>query len=624
MILIFAPFLFFLPITKTFKQTENEQLSTTLKNIEREHAEQQEKAAKELEEIKASYVQQIDKINRQHDKTRRELESIVMKYAMSEKQILDAQKLKNDFEKKMKDALKDKDALMVRIKGLSNEKQSLMSALDGKVNEITAGQKEVDKVKKQLKEKEAQLMQFEFKLNKEIENQAETSKKLESSLKTVEELGKELSVYRETGDDAEEMTSINKSELDGKCKEIVELRARNSELEEQCQQQQKRIKQLEMENGKFEEDQKRLSGAIGELRQEFVVCNEKIEAGKRLKIDYDEKVEQLERTEQELESLRKENDELVTESKAYRQKEGELLEFTDRLQTKTIELQSEHNHYKARCGELESKFGELQDTINRQTAELSELRAGLATAKEQHENELSIFARKLAEESNAKEKLKREKEELENENKIIKKKQVTSIKELNKELIVLRRKVEQSEQSNSSNADQNGAPQANQETISLGSRTDSSNSLTHNSLDRTPNGEQIVLPDNGDLMRAPLPPQNAQILNPNFASSADIAQQLDKSVLLNKILALQQQLAKLRSRVEFLEEHNQTLLEDIKKKSKLIQNFILREEAGALSSNDLDAFKVGCRFELCPLFTNLIPICLFSLTILLTIFLTIF
>lgn len=583
--------------------TENEQLSAALKNIEREHAEQQEKAAKELEELKSSHAQQIEKISRQHDKTRRELENIVVKYAGSEKQILDAQKLKNDFEKKMKDALKDKDALMVRIKGLSNEKQSLMSALDGKVTEISNGQKEVEKIRKQLKEKEAQLMQFEFKLNKEIENQAEVSKKLDASLKTVEELSKELSVFREAAGGEEcEMTSINKSELDAKCKEIVELRARSSELEEQSRSQQKRIKQLELENGKFEEDKKRLTGAIAELKQEFVVCNEKIEAGKRLKIDYDEKVEQLEANLRELESLRKENEELVTESKATRQKEGELLEFTDRLQTKTIELQSEHNHYKQRCGELEARFNELQDTINRQADELSGLRAELATTKEQHENELAIFARKLAEESNTKEKLKKQKEELENENKIIKKKQMTSIKELNRELVVLRRKVEQSEQSSSSQEPNSSVPQP--ETASLGSRTDSSNSLTLNSFDRTPNGEQsgypINQPDNGDLMMRP--PANAQILNPNFASSSEIAQQLDKSVLLNKILSLQQQLAKLRSRVEFLEEHNQTLLEDIKKKSKLIQNFILREEAGALSSNDLDAFKVKC-FEpsSCPL-----------------------
>lgn len=533
----------------------------------------------------------------------------MVKYAMSEKQILDAQKLKSDFEKKMKDALKDKDSLMVRIKGLSNEKQSLMTALEGKVNEIGNGQKEVEKIRKQLKEKEAQLMQFEFKLNKEVENQAETSRKLERSLKTIEDLSKELNVYREaSGDGEEEMTSINKSELDGKCREIVELRARCSELEEQKQSQAKRIKQLELENGKFEEDKKRLSGAVSELKQEFIVCNEKIEAGRLLKIEYDEKVEQLEQSQQELENLRKENEELVCESKAYRQKEGELLEFTDRLQTKTIQLQSEHNHYKQRCGELEAKFSELQDTINRQANEVRGLSGELAAVKEQHENELSIFARKLAEESNAKEKLKKQREELENENKIMKKKHLTSIKELNKELIVLRRKVEQSEQQSNSSTLNNepnslSAQHPSQETTSLGSRTDSSNSLTASSLDRTPNGESSGHNENGDSLII-RPPPNAQILNPNFASPGDIAQQLDKGVLLNKILSLQQQLAKLRSRVEFLEEHNQTLLEDIKKKSKLIQNFILREEAGALSSNDLDAFKVGRAFELAFYQTN--------------------
>ena len=195
-----------------------------------------------------------------------------------------------------------------------------------------------------------------------------------------------------------------------------------------------------------------------------------------------------------------------------------------------------------------------------------------------------------------KEKLKRQKEELENENKIMKKKHLTGVKELNKELISLRKKVEQNEQNQSTNGQQhNTANQQHQsqETISLSSRTNSSNSL-----ERTPNGLVIDHHLNANNYEN-LPSNNStsfnhhnQILNPNFANSSEIAQQIDKNVLLNKILALQNQLGKLRSRIEFLEEHNTTLLEDLKKKSKLIQNFILREEAGALSSNEMDSFKV--------------------------------
>lgn len=553
-----------------------------MKNLQKEQSDQNEKSSREFDELKSNCQQQIDKINKQLESKTRELERIVVKYAMSEKQILDAQKLKDEFERKMKDALKDKDSLLVRIKGLSNEKQSLINALDGKVNEISNGQRELDKIKKLFKEKDAQLMQFEFKLNKEQENQAETAKKLESSLKQIEELSKELNEHREANSNEEAVTSINKADLESKCREIVDLRTRNCELDEQNRTQSNRIKQLETENGRFEEERRRLSSTVDELKEQLKVCNEKLEANSRLKADYDEKIEELGQCVNELERARRENEELVTESKAYRQKEGELLEFTDRLQTKTVQLQSEHNYFEQRSAELESKFNELNETIERQRDEIAKLNGELSGGAEQHQNELNLFAKKLAEESNSKEKLKQQNDELENENKIMKKKHLQSIKELNKELISLRKRVEQNEQQSTAAEAQPQHP--SNETISLSSRTDSSNSL-----ERTSNGLNDHQSDNDNVIRTPY---SNQILNTNFTSPNEIAQQLDKGVLLNKILSLQQQLGKLRSRIEFLEEHNSTLLEDIKKKSRIIQNFFLSKEA-VMASNEMDNFKVN-------------------------------
>lgn len=573
--------------------TENERLQIALQDLEKEKVEQNEKSNKELDDLKQNHQKQLDKINKQYESKTKELERIVVKYAMSEKQILDAQKLRDDFERKLKDTIKDKDTLLTRIKALTNDKQSLINQVDSKVNEITNVQKELDKLRKQFKEKDAQLMQFEFKLNKEQDNQIETNKKLETTLKQIDELTKELAIYRDDKSTDVEMTSVNKLDLENKCKEIVDLRTRNSELEDQNQLQSERIKKLESENAKFEDDQKRLKDVIDELKKEFIVFNEKLESNKLLKIDYDLKVNQLEQLTDELNNLRKENEEMITESKAYRQKEGELLEFTDRLQTKTVQLQSEHNHFKQRCIELESKFNEFNEQISKQNDELNEMKNELKASKDQHDTELNLFAKKLAEESNSKEQLKREREELENENKIMKKKHLQSVKELNKELASLRKKIERYEQNHSNEINQHQKHQTSNEKISLSSRTDSSNSLERTSSNGIGLNEQLNQQDNSaidTLISTPM--NNHQILNPNFTSQNDIVQQLDKNVLLNKILALQQQLSKLRSRIEFLEEHNATLLGDIKKKSKLIQNFILREQAGILSSNDMDNFKV--------------------------------
>ena len=66
----------------------------------------------------------------------------------------------------------------------------------------------------------------------------------------------------------------------------------------------------------------------------------------------------------------------------------------------------------------------------------------------------------------------------------------------------------------------------------------------------------------------------------------------ESHVLGEKIVKLQKTLAKKQEKVEFMEEHISTMLEEIKKKNKLIQNYILKLESGALVSSQMDENKV--------------------------------
>ena len=67
----------------------------------------------------------------------------------------------------------------------------------------------------------------------------------------------------------------------------------------------------------------------------------------------------------------------------------------------------------------------------------------------------------------------------------------------------------------------------------------------------------------------------------------------ESHVLVDKIVKLQRTLAKKQEKVEFMEEHISTMLEEIKKKNKLIQNYILKVESGALVSSQMDDNKVN-------------------------------
>lgn len=67
----------------------------------------------------------------------------------------------------------------------------------------------------------------------------------------------------------------------------------------------------------------------------------------------------------------------------------------------------------------------------------------------------------------------------------------------------------------------------------------------------------------------------------------------DSHLMVEKIVKLQRLIAKRQEKCEFLEEHIATLLEEIKKKNRLIQHYICTSEAGgALSTNNMEANKV--------------------------------
>ncbi|OTF84131.1 hypothetical protein BLA29_012180, partial [Euroglyphus maynei] len=63
------------------------------------------------------------------------------------------------------------------------------------------------------------------------------------------------------------------------------------------------------------------------------------------------------------------------------------------------------------------------------------------------------------------------------------------------------------------------------------------------------------------------------------------------NTLIERILRLQRQLIQRNEKIDFLEEHNGQLIGEMKKKSKLLQYYILKEETGALATESMDKNK---------------------------------
>lgn len=66
-----------------------------------------------------------------------------------------------------------------------------------------------------------------------------------------------------------------------------------------------------------------------------------------------------------------------------------------------------------------------------------------------------------------------------------------------------------------------------------------------------------------------------------------------RQALIDRIIKLQEINAKRAEKLDFFEEHTRTLVEELQKKTRIIQNYILHENIGAMGNNDRDRYKVS-------------------------------
>lgn len=576
-------------------QTERNELQNEIEETKRKLNEQE----LSFNELKTRLTTNLEKVSKQNESKRKELESMVIKYATSEREVIHLKKIREENEKKMKDMIKDKESLMVRIKGLSNEKTQLMSSLDRKVVEISSLQRDYDKLNNELKDRDSKWKQTQTKLKEEINAHNETKTKLDSvNQKTVElkeeaeGLRKELHDLLHSNEDSDKDIAANSdnalTKIEHLTNEIENYKKKMTVYIEENHSLTTKIQTLERERLDHEQSVSKLKETVNELQIEISDYMLKLRDMEQLKIQLDRQKELVSDFQKESERLKSSNNELRAEMESCRHKEGELLEFTERLTAKTVHLQSEHNILEQKSVMLKEDVERLQKQCEELSKDNSNLNQTLDQLKESHQKEVGLLARKLAEKTKLSDELKVKVDELENETRVNKRRHVTSIKELNKELSAMKKRLEHFEgQSISTQSD----------CVSIGSRTSSSNSLTdalsgNNHTNSSSNNSHLSQPKSSVSI-----PQTSSTDSTNSSTpTISILPEVDKQVLIDRILRLQKSLAKRNEKIDFFEEHNQQLIEEMKKKSKLVQYYIMREETGALSTSSMDDHKVSQRF----------------------------
>jgi len=164
-----------------------------------------------------------------------------------------------------------------------------------------------------------------------------------------------------------------------------------------------------------------------------------------------------------------------------------------------------------------------------------------------------------------------------NEVSVLKRKNASSLRELTKELKECQRKLE------SSHHLRVASP------LSVSSRASSNsslNKLANNELESNSSSSNLSLASSETIANGYVR-TNPQIQVNSLPSNVP-----DSQVLVEKIVKLQRELAKRQEKMDFMEEHVGTMVEEMKKKNKLLQNLMLKQDVGTLATTDMDDNKV--------------------------------
>ncbi|KAF7493882.1 Coiled-coil domain-containing protein [Sarcoptes scabiei] len=545
-----------------------------------------------------------EKASAQIDASKAELQSMVIKYARSEKELIEFRKRYEEIDRKYKEILKEKDVAQSKITDLTKERKHLRGNLEKQVLESASFQNKNEILKNKLEQNEVANQRLKL-LNEELTDKYE---KCRASLDEIESA----------------LIKFNKKEIDDD-----EIEEKNIENETTLNQ----TKWVDVYLDCLRSNEK-LKDRVANLEQKIIgkkletdALNLQIENFKKYVLDYDKKSELIESLKNELinrqnvindlkskfDQINEINRDLLSDANSSKHKESELLEYTERMTAKMVSLQSDHNNLQKRFDQMEIDFDKLNEINERLKIDNDDLKTKLEHTQQSKEKDLNELHSQI-EMKQAKLKSDRLKiEDLENQIQIMKRKHILNLKELNKEIQTLRKQQQQQNNQLLAIKANNGDDKNDHNSAStLSSRTSSLNSLSNHDHSQ-PGPDSNIGKDQSrnksiehDHMNHNLSDEDHHHRNHHEIQHADSRSScsssstneltslndIDRNTLIERILKLQKQLIKRNEKIDFLEDHNGQLIIEMKKKSKLLQYFILKEEAGALATETMDKNKI--------------------------------
>lgn len=582
------------------------QYKTDLQRAEqtsKQQAAQAEAAAKQQTSFIRDLQEKLDKMTKMWEASKRETEAAVVRYAVSEKELMEQRKEREAADRRLKEAVKEREVLSAKLRTAAAEKTRVCQMLDTKCHEITSMQKEIERLKDDLNSRDIKIKWLQNKLRSETDTHKETQAKVDKLTRSLAEAKEECEQVRK---DCQEMIrAYQQSEenravvLDQQLKEeqakLILERYEREDKEEVSKHLQQELEALKakhetmiaenntlsikvqnLEKERFEREQtlSRLRQAADSQQQDVADLRAQLAEMGGLRMQLNHEQERLLASQEEVERLRQTNQELQQDTTACREREAELLDFTQRLTDKNVRLQSEFSATEAKARELELEAARLVRQNSEIQQRLSASAAELESERSARQHEAELLARALAERTAYAQKLEQQCNDLRGEQEIAARKHATAIKELNREIQHLRRKYERCESPG---------------LLGSHSRTSSCSSLPGSGCEINANGQATT---STAIQVTPPAADESSAVSVAVRGPSNAPTEPDRQALVERIVRLQRSVARKSEKLEFLEEHTKQLVAELQRKSRLVQNYVLREQAGALAPEASDNNKM--------------------------------
>jgi len=537
----------------------------------------------------------INDLKKAFDHANKDKESMVIKYAMGEKDILIAKRGRDEYEKRLKEALKDNDSYQYKIKTLGTDRTRLQALCESRGQETNQAKKEADKLKDELKLIEAKLTLANDKLKVEAESHQNTKENLDRTFKELLEVqGSIDDIKREYSDliskaKMEEESKRKKEMIQEKeqsvklmidsaaAAELETLKTKYKEAIDENNHLSVKVQNNEKELLMYESNLTELKETLANQKSEIVDLYSKCAELESVKLQLGSETEKVVSRDAEITRLRTEATDLLSDMAACRRKEGELLQFTQKLTDKNVTLQSEFGCVESRAADLDEKYSKMVISYQETESRLSEVVLQLENERTKRKEETELLAKKLAEKVKALETAGQNVVDANNEVDVVRRQNQARVRELSKELSAVKKRLEMAERD--SGQDREGSPGQ----LSMSSRCSSSSSISRDcDVSREQSSEQHMvtntrISDNG--------------VNQENSPTLTLGPADTQQLLVEKIVKLQKNCARRQEKLDILEEHISQLMNEIKKKNRIIQSYVMNIEPGALITEESDIHK---------------------------------